>query len=228
MLALSSFFQDGLKVVENLKPTMEKLCTDLAGVSLGFSWSWCHIITPLFCLIQCFIWVILSVNKVKQVQEGEKKQLIQLRDILKSSLQSEQKEVRFIISWRMNNVQYVCFAVSSIKHNYFVINFLGVFLLKIPVLKTHQKYCFSYLNVCQYLLLEDSRLVLRHFFALVMDFLPFVVRGLSLSCALVFHKYGLSFNWEYKNIYFSFEKRLRGDYLRLLENANLLLAQCTD
>ncbi|KAM9435974.1 arf-GAP with SH3 domain, ANK repeat and PH domain-containing protein 2b isoform 2-T2 [Clarias gariepinus] len=58
--AQCNFFQDGLKVVENLKPTMEKLCTDLAGV--------------------------------KQVQEGEKKQLIQLRDILKSSLQSEQKE----------------------------------------------------------------------------------------------------------------------------------------
>lgn len=39
--------------------------------------------------------MFLSVNKVKQTQEGEKKQLIQLRDILKSSLQTDQKEVRF-------------------------------------------------------------------------------------------------------------------------------------
>ncbi|KAF4082487.1 hypothetical protein AMELA_G00151930 [Ameiurus melas] len=58
--AQCNFFQDGLKVVENLKPTLEKLSTDLAGV--------------------------------KQSQEGEKKQLIQLRDVLKSSLQTEQKE----------------------------------------------------------------------------------------------------------------------------------------
>ncbi|XP_060773830.1 arf-GAP with SH3 domain, ANK repeat and PH domain-containing protein 2b isoform X2 [Neoarius graeffei] len=58
--AQCNFFQDGLKVVENLKPTMEKMSTDLTGV--------------------------------KQAQEGEKKQLVQLRDILKSSLQTEQKE----------------------------------------------------------------------------------------------------------------------------------------
>ncbi|MCJ8743790.1 hypothetical protein PDJAM_G00098300 [Pangasius djambal] len=58
--AQCNFFQDGLKVVENLKPAMEKLSTDLTGV--------------------------------KQAQEGEKKQLIQLRDMLKSSLQTEQKE----------------------------------------------------------------------------------------------------------------------------------------
>ncbi|KAF7690360.1 arf-GAP with SH3 domain, ANK repeat and PH domain-containing protein 2b [Silurus meridionalis] len=58
--AQCNFFQDGLKVVENLKPAMEKLSTDLAGI--------------------------------KQSQEGEKKQLIQLRDNLKSSLQTEQKE----------------------------------------------------------------------------------------------------------------------------------------
>ncbi|KAK3516783.1 hypothetical protein QTP70_023662 [Hemibagrus guttatus] len=58
--AQCNFFQDGLKVVENLKPAMEKLSTDLIGV--------------------------------KQAQEGEKKQLIQLRDMLKSSIQTEQKE----------------------------------------------------------------------------------------------------------------------------------------
>ncbi|KAK2864135.1 hypothetical protein Q7C36_003289 [Tachysurus vachellii] len=58
--AQCNFFQDGLKVVENLKPTLEKLSTDLLGV--------------------------------KQAQEGEKKQLIQLRDMLKSSIQAEQKD----------------------------------------------------------------------------------------------------------------------------------------
>lgn len=34
MLSLKSFFQDGLKVAENLKPAMKKLSTDLLGVSL--------------------------------------------------------------------------------------------------------------------------------------------------------------------------------------------------
>ncbi|XP_066532527.1 arf-GAP with SH3 domain, ANK repeat and PH domain-containing protein 2b isoform X2 [Hoplias malabaricus] len=58
--AQCNFFQDGLKVVENLKPAMEKLSTDLTSI--------------------------------KQVQDGERKQLTQLRDLLKSSLQSEQKE----------------------------------------------------------------------------------------------------------------------------------------
>uniref|UniRef100_A0A671NY13 Arf-GAP with SH3 domain, ANK repeat and PH domain-containing protein 2-like n=1 Tax=Sinocyclocheilus anshuiensis TaxID=1608454 RepID=A0A671NY13_9TELE len=58
--AQCNFFQDGLKVVDNLKPFMEKLATNL------------------------------TVNK--QTQDTERKQLMQLRDILKSALQSEWKE----------------------------------------------------------------------------------------------------------------------------------------
>uniref|UniRef100_A0A673N2E7 ArfGAP with SH3 domain, ankyrin repeat and PH domain 2b n=1 Tax=Sinocyclocheilus rhinocerous TaxID=307959 RepID=A0A673N2E7_9TELE len=55
--AQCNFFQDGLKVVDNLKPFMEKLATDLTAT-----------------------------------QDAERKQLMQLRDILKSALQSECKE----------------------------------------------------------------------------------------------------------------------------------------
>uniref|UniRef100_A0A8C4SCX6 ArfGAP with SH3 domain, ankyrin repeat and PH domain 2a n=1 Tax=Erpetoichthys calabaricus TaxID=27687 RepID=A0A8C4SCX6_ERPCA len=59
--AQCNFFQDGLKAVESLKPSMEKLATDL--------------------------------HAIKQVQDEERKQLTQLRDVLKSALQVEQKEV---------------------------------------------------------------------------------------------------------------------------------------
>ncbi|KAG8512405.1 Arf-GAP with SH3 domain, ANK repeat and PH domain-containing protein 2, partial [Galemys pyrenaicus] len=55
-----SFFQDGLKAVESLKPSIETLSTDL--------------------------------HTIKQAQDEERRQLIQLRDILKSALQGEQKE----------------------------------------------------------------------------------------------------------------------------------------
>ncbi|XP_070705937.1 arf-GAP with SH3 domain, ANK repeat and PH domain-containing protein 2b [Pempheris klunzingeri] len=58
--AQCNFFQDGLKAVESLKPSVEKLATDLTSI--------------------------------KQTQDGERKQLIQLRDVLKASLQSEHKE----------------------------------------------------------------------------------------------------------------------------------------
>ncbi|XP_077077009.1 arf-GAP with SH3 domain, ANK repeat and PH domain-containing protein 2b isoform X1 [Siphateles boraxobius] len=58
--AQCNFFQDGIKVVDNLKPFMEKLATDL------------------------------TANK--QTQDAERKQLMQLKDILKSALQSECKE----------------------------------------------------------------------------------------------------------------------------------------
>ncbi|XP_076011144.1 arf-GAP with SH3 domain, ANK repeat and PH domain-containing protein 2b [Genypterus blacodes] len=58
--AQCNFFQDGLKAVENLKPSVEKLASDLTAI--------------------------------KQSQDGERKQLIQLRDVLKASLQSEHKE----------------------------------------------------------------------------------------------------------------------------------------
>nr|XP_060643830.1 arf-GAP with SH3 domain, ANK repeat and PH domain-containing protein 2 isoform X3 [Anolis sagrei ordinatus] len=60
--AQCNFFQDGLKAVESLKPSIEKLSTDL--------------------------------HTIKQVQDEERKQLIQLRDILKSALQVDQKESR--------------------------------------------------------------------------------------------------------------------------------------
>uniref|UniRef100_A0A4W6FZ40 ArfGAP with SH3 domain, ankyrin repeat and PH domain 2b n=1 Tax=Lates calcarifer TaxID=8187 RepID=A0A4W6FZ40_LATCA len=59
--AQCNFFQDGLKAVESLRPSVEKLATDLTAI--------------------------------KQSQDGERKQLTQLRDVLKASLQSEQKEV---------------------------------------------------------------------------------------------------------------------------------------
>uniref|UniRef100_A0A7N8XLW5 ArfGAP with SH3 domain, ankyrin repeat and PH domain 2b n=1 Tax=Mastacembelus armatus TaxID=205130 RepID=A0A7N8XLW5_9TELE len=58
--AQCNFFQDGLKAVESLKPSVEKLAADLSAI--------------------------------KQSQDGERKQLAQLRDVLKTSLQSEQKE----------------------------------------------------------------------------------------------------------------------------------------
>ncbi|XP_076612988.1 arf-GAP with SH3 domain, ANK repeat and PH domain-containing protein 2b [Chaetodon auriga] len=58
--AQCNFFQDGLKAVESLKPSVEKLAADL--------------------------------TTIKQTQDGERKQLSQLRDVLKASLQSEQKE----------------------------------------------------------------------------------------------------------------------------------------
>uniref|UniRef100_A0A4W4FA21 ArfGAP with SH3 domain, ankyrin repeat and PH domain 2b n=1 Tax=Electrophorus electricus TaxID=8005 RepID=A0A4W4FA21_ELEEL len=57
--AQCNFFQDGVKIVECLKPAMEKLSTELT---------------------------------IKQTQDGERKQLTQLRDIIKSSLQTEHKE----------------------------------------------------------------------------------------------------------------------------------------
>uniref|UniRef100_A0A8C2XKZ5 Arf-GAP with SH3 domain, ANK repeat and PH domain-containing protein 3 n=1 Tax=Cyclopterus lumpus TaxID=8103 RepID=A0A8C2XKZ5_CYCLU len=60
--AQCNFFQDGLKAAESLKPSVEKLMTEL--------------------------------TTIKQTQDGERKQLTQLRDVLKASLQSEQKEVR--------------------------------------------------------------------------------------------------------------------------------------
>uniref|UniRef100_A0A4W5MS40 ArfGAP with SH3 domain, ankyrin repeat and PH domain 2a n=1 Tax=Hucho hucho TaxID=62062 RepID=A0A4W5MS40_9TELE len=55
--AQCNFFQDGLKAVDNLKPSIEKLATDL-----------------------------------HTAQDEERKQLTQLRDVLKSALQVEQKE----------------------------------------------------------------------------------------------------------------------------------------
>ncbi|XP_052001647.1 arf-GAP with SH3 domain, ANK repeat and PH domain-containing protein 2a isoform X2 [Xyrauchen texanus] len=58
--AQCNFFQDGLKAVDNLKPSIEKLATDL--------------------------------HSIKRVQDEERRQLTQLRDVLKTALQVEQKE----------------------------------------------------------------------------------------------------------------------------------------
>ncbi|XP_042669443.1 arf-GAP with SH3 domain, ANK repeat and PH domain-containing protein 2 isoform X1 [Centrocercus urophasianus] len=58
--AQCNFFQDGLKAVESLKPSIETLSTDL--------------------------------YTIKQAQDEERRQLTQLRDILKSALQVDQKE----------------------------------------------------------------------------------------------------------------------------------------
>uniref|UniRef100_A0A8C1R2S7 Arf-GAP with SH3 domain, ANK repeat and PH domain-containing protein 3 n=1 Tax=Cyprinus carpio TaxID=7962 RepID=A0A8C1R2S7_CYPCA len=68
--AQCNFFQDGLKVVDTLKPFMEKLAADLTVVRF----------------------LILLSDLLKQTQDTERKQLMQLRDILKSALQSECKE----------------------------------------------------------------------------------------------------------------------------------------
>lgn len=86
-LFLSSFFQDGLKAVDNLKPSIEKLATDLHTVRRTqhlFCLFWFHVpCVPYLC----------PLEQIKQVQDEERKQLTQLRDVLKSSLQVEQKEV---------------------------------------------------------------------------------------------------------------------------------------
>ncbi|KAL0964951.1 hypothetical protein UPYG_G00274830 [Umbra pygmaea] len=58
--AQCNFFQDGLNTVNSLKPSIDKLATDL--------------------------------TTIKQGQDGERKQLSELRDVLKSSLQCEHKE----------------------------------------------------------------------------------------------------------------------------------------
>lgn len=147
-----SFFQDGLKAVESLKPSIETLSTDLHTVSnfppkcvsevctthldLNVAPVWCHVCMP-HCpecdrpgvppwsvgnrvptLSSVFVWegrlqllrnvmsftislhlsytfsALLCFLKIKQAQDEERRQLIQLRDILKSALQVEQKEVR--------------------------------------------------------------------------------------------------------------------------------------
>ncbi|KAM9571841.1 arf-GAP with SH3 domain, ANK repeat and PH domain-containing protein 2a isoform 7-T7 [Salvelinus alpinus] len=71
--AQCNFFQDGLKAVDNLKPSIEKLATDL--------------------------------HTIKQAQDEERKQLTQLRDVLKSALQVEQKEVRQSATYSLHQPQ---------------------------------------------------------------------------------------------------------------------------
>ncbi|KAL7988044.1 hypothetical protein Chor_006963 [Crotalus horridus] len=94
--AQCNFFQDGLKAVESLKPSIEKLSTDLHTSRHENI----RILAPL-----CFLatdaenyadFVVKPsqqlLMRIKQVQDEERKQLIQLRDILKSALQVDQKE----------------------------------------------------------------------------------------------------------------------------------------
>uniref|UniRef100_A0A8C2C038 ArfGAP with SH3 domain, ankyrin repeat and PH domain 2a n=1 Tax=Cyprinus carpio TaxID=7962 RepID=A0A8C2C038_CYPCA len=71
--AQCNFFQDGLKAVDNLKPSIEKLATDL--------------------------------HSIKQVQDEERRQLNQLRDVLKTALQVEQKEVRQSATYSLHQPQ---------------------------------------------------------------------------------------------------------------------------
>uniref|UniRef100_A0A3B5L414 ArfGAP with SH3 domain, ankyrin repeat and PH domain 2 n=1 Tax=Xiphophorus couchianus TaxID=32473 RepID=A0A3B5L414_9TELE len=70
--AQCNFFQDGLKAVENLKPSIEKLATDL------------HTVRTL-------------------LSDEERKQLTQLRDVLKTALQVEQKETDAFLNRLENN-----------------------------------------------------------------------------------------------------------------------------
>ena len=97
---LFSFFQDGLKAVDNLKPSIEKLATDLHTVrkpaALLFILSPFHTLRFYYIgIIYLFIASVLNfpLRQIKQVQDEERKQLTQLRDVLKSALQVEQKEV---------------------------------------------------------------------------------------------------------------------------------------
>ena len=80
-----SFFQDGLKAVESLRPSVEKLSTDLTTVRTRDQ-DGHHSEEPSLSVCVC-------VPQIKQSQDGERKQLNQLRDVLKASLQAESKEV---------------------------------------------------------------------------------------------------------------------------------------
>lgn len=103
-LSFVSFFQDGLKAVENLKPSVEKLAADLTTVS-SQSFTWIRTILSVKTKVTLTVFVFRMITKglkpvnpvcfqIKQGQDGERKQLMQLRDVLKASLQAENKEVR--------------------------------------------------------------------------------------------------------------------------------------
>uniref|UniRef100_A0AAY4AP92 ArfGAP with SH3 domain, ankyrin repeat and PH domain 2a n=1 Tax=Denticeps clupeoides TaxID=299321 RepID=A0AAY4AP92_9TELE len=85
--AQCNFFQDGLKAVDNLKPSIEKLATDL--------------------------------HTIKQAQDEERKQLTQLRDVLKSALQVEQKEVSLEKHERAKNIRLslICDSDSQVRQS---------------------------------------------------------------------------------------------------------------
>ncbi len=94
-----SFFQDGLKAVENLKPSIEKLATDLHSVRDSFE---ALHASPILAhttdlLVNCHFYLHKTCFhccvQIKQVQDEERRQLTQLRDVLKTALQVEQKEV---------------------------------------------------------------------------------------------------------------------------------------
>lgn len=100
MCFLFSFFQDGLKAVDNLKPSIEKLATDLhtvrepaALVSSFFHLTQLIFLSYIHHVFSPPVFLIFPSRQIKQVQDEERKQLTQLRDVLKSALQVEQKEV---------------------------------------------------------------------------------------------------------------------------------------
>ncbi|CAF94957.1 unnamed protein product, partial [Tetraodon nigroviridis] len=87
--AQCNFFQDGLKAVDNLKPSIEKLATDLHTVRKMLV----CVLVECVCVCVCVcVPYLCSLRQIKQVQDEERKQLTQLRDVLKSALQVEQKE----------------------------------------------------------------------------------------------------------------------------------------
>lgn len=127
---LFSFFQDGLKAVDNLKPSIEKLATDLHTVreaaapvssslhsTLTFLSHMHHMCFPVFS--------IFPLRQIKQVQDEERKQLTQLRDVLKSALQVEQKEVtrkhtQFLYELNMSVKYHILISYKSALKSYCV------------------------------------------------------------------------------------------------------------
>lgn len=104
-VVLFSFFQDGLKAVENLKPSIEKLATDLHTVREQHTFVTTASSDTFFTLL-----LFLLLCQIKQAQDEERKQLTQLRDVLKTALQVEQKEVNtHLARWSVFEVWSVCF-----------------------------------------------------------------------------------------------------------------------
>lgn len=83
--------------METLKPAVEKLSTDLTAVrTLVFPAGALKLTAHLpIALCEDNNRVSLPLQ-IKQTQDGERKQLAQLRDTLKAALQSDQKEVKNI------------------------------------------------------------------------------------------------------------------------------------
>lgn len=90
--------------METLKPAVEKLSTDLTAVrTLVFPAGALKLTAHLpiaLCEHNNGLKVRVSLPlQIKQTQDGERKQLAQLRDTLKAALQSDQKEVKKHQTW---------------------------------------------------------------------------------------------------------------------------------